>query len=119
MVNKNKKSEEIIQPPKPEKRKLLSESEISELEKSERAEVVEKTQGHIGPQEYYKAPQPLVYMPRTLHSDELVHDMETQKLIEDGLRDIENLREQMERERLEIERLKNETRVILAKLLMA
>lgn len=119
MAEGKRRSEGIVHPPKPEKRKRLSDSEMSDLEKRAETETGEDVKGHIGPKRYYTSPDPLLYMPKTPNTDALVHDMETQKLIENGLADVRNMRDQMDRDKLEIERLKNETRMMIARLLTA
>jgi hypothetical protein len=99
-----------------EKRRTLSEEEIKALEEKEESEIA-ATKGSIGPKDYYTAPNPLVYMPRTANTDALVHDMETQRSIEEALSEVKGLRKQMETDATEIDRLKAETRIIIAKLL--
>jgi hypothetical protein len=110
------KTDEIVRPPKEKSRKRPPEVDAPDINGSEE---VEKSKGYIGPNLPYVPPKPLLHMPRTSNTDALVHDIEKQKQIEEGFADIKNLREEMDRDKLEIERLKNETRMMIARLLMA
>ena len=89
----------------------------NEIETKAVEELMEMSQGRVGPQEYYKAPTPIYYMPP--NTEAMKREAELAADVSVGLAEVERIRENVHVTQLEIERLKTETRAIIAKLLSA